>query len=94
MEMEPVTLTNSQEILQFLSGISLQGDGFTTDCLLFEVMDAGLSEPDYLNATGADPTAYCHGTPNAWAHYHVRQSKKVVMVYGGPFRRISIADTP
>ncbi len=94
MEMEPVTLTNSQEILQFLSGIALRGQGFTTECLLFEVMDAGLAEPDYLKATGADPEAFCHGTPGAWSDYHVRQSKKVVMVYGGAFRQIRIADTP
>jgi len=92
--MEPVTLTNSQEILQFLSGIELRGNGFTTECLLFEVMDAGLAEPDYLHASGADPDAHYRGTPNAWANYHIRQSKKVVMVYGGPWRRISIADTP
>jgi hypothetical protein len=92
--MEPVTLTNSEEILEFLSRISLKGNGFTTECLLFESLDAGLSEPDYLNATGVDPNAFQDGTPNAWANYHVRQSKKVFAVYGGPHRCTHIADTP
>ncbi len=92
--MEPVTLTNSEEILKFLSLIALKGGGFTTECLLFEALDAGLSEPDYLNATGTDPDAFYDGAPNAWAHYHVRQSKKVFAVYGGPMRRTHIADTP
>jgi hypothetical protein len=92
--MEPVTLTNSEEILQFLSRIALKGSGFTTECLLLEALDAGLSEPDYLNATGVDPDAFHDGTPHAWANYHVRQSKKVFAVYGGPHRRTHIADTP
>jgi hypothetical protein len=92
--MDPITLTNSEEILQLLSGISLHGNGFTTECLLFETLDAGLSEPDYLTATGTDPGASYKGEPNAWANYHVRQSKKVVAVYGGPFRRFTISDTP
>ncbi len=92
--MDPITLTNSEEILQLLSGISLHGNGFTTECLLFETLDAGLSEPDYLNATGTDPNASHQGEPNAWANYHIRQSKKVVMVHGGPVRRFTISDTP
>ncbi len=92
--MEPITLTHGEEILKFLSGIALKGNGFTTECLLFEVLDAGLSEPDYLSATGSDPDAFYLDEANAWAHYHVRQSKKVVAVYGGPVRRMHIADTP
>ncbi len=94
--MEPIVLTNSEEILKLLSGIALKGKGFVSECLMLEALDAGLSEPDYLNASGADPDAYYHGEPNAWAHYHVRQSKKVFTVYGGggATRRTHIADTP
>ncbi len=94
--MEPITLTNSQEILQLLAHISLHGNGFTTECLVSEAMDAGLYEPDYLNASGTDPLAFYNGEPNAWAVYHVRQSKKVFMVYGGEnkHRTTHIADTP
>lgn len=93
--MEPLVLTNSEEILKVLANVSLQGNGFVTECLLAEVLDAGLSEPDYFNASGADPDAFYNGEPNAWASYHVRQSKKVFMVYGGgSLRRTHIADTP
>ncbi len=92
--MEPVTLTHSEAILKLLSEIALRGQGFTTECLLFEALDAGLSEPDYFNATGVDAEAYYQDQPHAWATYHIRQSKKVVMVYGGTVRRLHIADTP
>ncbi|MFY9270294.1 MAG: hypothetical protein WAO55_11175 [Candidatus Manganitrophaceae bacterium] len=94
--MESLILTNSEEILKVLSNVALKGQGFTTECLVGEVLDAGLSEPDYLNATGEDPDASYNGQPNAWANYHVRQSKKVFMVYGGPnkVRTFHIADTP
>ncbi|MBI3358841.1 MAG: hypothetical protein HY201_03830 [Nitrospirae bacterium] len=94
--MEPITLTNSEEILRLLSHIALKGNGFTTECLVGDTMDAGLCEPDYLNASGTDPMAFYNGEPNAWAVYHVRQSKKVFMVYGGGSRHrtIHIADTP
>jgi hypothetical protein len=94
--MEPLTLTNSEEILMLLSHITLKGAGFTSECLVGEALDAGLSEPDYLNASGTDPLAFYNGEPNAWANYHVRQSKKVFMVYGGEnkHRTVHIADTP
>jgi hypothetical protein len=94
--MDALTLTNSEEILKILSAVSLKGRGFVTECLVGEVMDAGLCEPDYFTATGSDPDAYYNGEPNAWANYHVRQSKKVFMVYGRPnkARRSHIADTP
>ena len=93
--MEPLVLTNSEEILKVLANVSLKGNGFVTECLLAEVLDAGLSEPDYFNASGVDPDAFYNGQPNAWASYHVRQSKKVFMVYGGgAMRRSHIADTP
>ncbi len=92
--MEALVLTNSEEILKMLAEVSLHGKGFTTECLLAEVLDAGLSEPDYLNASGVDPDAHYRGEPNAWGNYHIRQSKKVFMVYSGAVRRTHIADTP
>lgn len=94
--MEELTLTNSDEILRLLASVSLKGEGFVTECLVGEVMDAGISEPDYFTASGSDPDAYYDGEPNAWANYHVRQSKKVFMVYGraNKARRYHIADTP
>jgi hypothetical protein len=94
--MESLIRTNSQEILDLLSHVTLKGNGFVSDCLVAEVLDAGLSEPDYLNASGIDPNAFYNGEPNAWAVYHVRQSKKVFMVYGGEnkHRTVHIADTP
>jgi len=94
--MEKLVLTNSEEILQALANIELKGKGFVSDCLISEVMDAGLSEPDYFTASGSDPEAYFKGSPNAWSNYQIRQSKKVFMVYGGAgkTRRSHIADTP
>ncbi len=94
--MKELILTNSNKILQTLAEIELKGDGFVSDCLAGEVMDAGLSEPDFFKAYGTDPDAYYKGEPNAWETYHVRQSKKVFMVYGGAGkkRRSQIADTP
>ena len=94
--MEPLILTNSEEILKLLSHVTLKGKGFVSECLVGEVLDAGLSEPDYFNASGSDPMAYYDGDPHAWANYHVRQSKKVFMVYGGEnkHRTVHIADTP
>jgi len=94
--MEPLTLTNSEEILTLLSHVALKGNGFVTESLVGEALDAGLSEPDYLNASGIDPHAFYQGEPGAWATYHVRQSKKVFMVYGGEnrHRTVHIADTP
>ena len=91
---EPLTLTNTEEIQEVLAHIELKGEGFTTECLLADVLDAGINEPDYLSASGEDPNAYFHGKPNAWANYHVRQSKKVMNIYGGMVRRSHIADTP
>lgn len=94
--MKQLTLTNSEEILRLLAAISLKGEGFVTECLAGEVMDAGICEPDYFTASGCDPDAYYNGESNAWANYHVRQSKKVFMVYGHAdrARRFHIADTP
>lgn len=94
--MDPLVLTNSEEILQVLADIELKGEGFVTDTLIGEVLDAGISEPDFFKASGVDPEAYYKGNPNAWGTYQVRQSKKVYMVYGGAgkVRRSHIADTP
>ncbi len=94
--MEELILTNAEEILQTLSKIALKGNGFTTDCLVGEVMDAGISNPDFLKASGSDPDAYYDGQANAWSDIQVRESKKVFMVYGGAgkTRRSHIADTP
>jgi len=96
VEMEPITLNNSQEILSILGQISLKGKGFTTDCLLENVLDAGFTEPIYFNATGEDQDAYYEGSPNAWAVYQIREWKRVFMVYGGPGkeRRFRITETP
>jgi hypothetical protein len=94
--LNPLTLTNSQEILEILANIQLKGKGFITECLLDDVLDAGINEPDFLSATSEDPEAYYQGKPGAWANYHVRQSKKVFYVYGGPntVRTSRIVDTP
>ena len=94
--MEELILTNAEEILQTLAKIALKGKGFVTDCLVGEVMDAGISNPDFLKATGSDPEAYYDGKANAWSDIQVRESKKVFMVYGGTgkARRFHIADTP
>jgi len=94
--MEELILTNGNEILQTLAKIELKGKGFTTECLVGEVMDAGISNPDFFKATGSDPEAYYDGKNKAWSDIQVRESKKVFMVYGGAgkTRRFHIADTP
>lgn len=94
--MDELILTNSEEILETLSKIELKGEGFVSECLVSEVLDAGISAPDYFVAKGSDPDAYFDGKPNAWSNYHIRESKKVFMVYGGKgkARRSHIADTP
>jgi hypothetical protein len=93
---KPLTLTNSEEILEVLTNIQLKGKGFTSECLLADVLDAGINEPDFLSASGEDPEAFYQGKPNAWGNYHVRQSKKLFYVYGGPntVRTSRIVDTP
>ncbi len=94
--MEPIQLNDPAEIQEFLSKISLSGDGFTTDALLVDVFDAGLDYPDYLRAEGEDPGAKYGGQTPAWAKYHVRQGKRVFMVYGGGGkpRRTHFSQTP
>lgn len=94
--MDPVTLSNPEDILNVLAQISLKGQGVTTDCLLDRVLDEGFTEPIYFNATGEDPDAYYQGKPNAWAVYTIREWKRVMMISGGPGkeRRIQITETP
>lgn len=94
--MDPVTIQNSDDILNFLADVALRGRGFTTDCLLDYVLDEGFTEPIYLNASGEDPEAYFKGAPKAWAIYQVREWKRVLTVSGGlgKERRVQITETP
>lgn len=93
---EPIEINDPEEIEKILSHIVLTGKGFTTDCLLADVIDAGLSYPDFLKAHGEDPEARYEGRSPAWANYHVRQGKRVFMVYGDGKngRRTHFAETP
>ncbi len=94
--MEPITISNPDDILGFLADVSLQGDGFSTDCLMDYVLDEGFTEPIFLNASGEDPEAYFKGQPNAWAIYQVREWKRVLTVSGGAGkqRRVQLTETP
>jgi len=76
--------------------IALTGKGFATECLFAEVIDAGITYPDHLKATGEDPEASYDGKSPAWAVYHIREGKKVFMVYGGggKERRTQVTETP
>ncbi len=94
--METVNLGNPDEILQFLSEVSLSGKGVTSDNLLDYVLDEGFTEPTYLQAKGEDPEAYYKGQPNAWAVYQIREWKRVLIISGGGGRerRAQITETP
>ena len=94
--MEPIQLNDPAKIEEFLTQIKLAGKGFTTDCLLVDVYDAGLDYPDFLKAEGEDPDASYGGKSPAWAKYHMRQGKRVFMVYGGGDRdrKIHLTETP
>ena len=94
--MDAIELNDPTEIESFLSKVILSGDGFNSDCLLIDVYDAGLDHPDFLKAEGNDPDAYYDGNSPAWAKYHVRQGKRVFMVYGGSGgkRRTHFSETP
>ena len=88
---------NDPEIIQeFLSKVKLTGEGFKTDCLLVDVLEAGLDYPDYLRTDGVDSNASYDGKSPAWAKYHVRQGKRVFMVYGGEGkeRKTHFTETP
>ena len=94
--MKPLTIQNSEDILNFLAEVSLRGKGFTTDCLLDYVLEEGFTEPIYLNASGEDPDAFYKGEAQAWAIYQVREWKRVLTVSGGAGkdRRVQITETP
>ena len=93
---DPITISNPDEILSLLAEVSLKGKGFTTECLMDYVLDEGFTEPIFLNASGEDPDAYYKGHPNAWAVYQVREWKRVLTVSGGvgKERRVQITETP
>ncbi len=94
--MKPIEINDPEQIEKMLSQIVLKGKGFTTECLLAEVIEAGLSYPDYFKASGEDPLAEYEGKSPAWASYHVRQGKRVFMVYGDgqTGRRTHFTETP
>ena len=94
--MKAVQLNDPTEIQNFLSKVSLAGEGFTTDSLLLDVFEAGLDYPDFLKAEGEDPEATFGDETPAWAKYHVRQGKRVFMIYGGKGapRRSHFSETP
>jgi len=93
---EPIEMNDPEKINQLLMKIALTGKGFITECLLAEVIEVGITYPDHLKASGEDPEASYDGKSPAWAVYHVRQGKKVFMVYGGggKERRTQITETP
>ena len=94
--MSPIELNDPAKIEEFLGKIKLEGKGFTTECLLMDAYDAGLDYPDYLKAEGEDADASYGGESPAWAKYHMRQGKRVFMVYGGEGkdRRTHFSETP
>ncbi|QPJ65497.1 MAG: hypothetical protein G3M78_08865 [Candidatus Nitrohelix vancouverensis] len=93
--MDAIELNDPAKIEEFLGNISLSGEGFKTDCLLLDVYEAGLDYPDFLKAEGEDADASYKGETPAWAKYHVRQGKRVFMVYGGRgSRRTHFSETP
>jgi hypothetical protein len=94
--MEPIEINNPEEIEKMLSHIVLKGKGFTTDCLMADVIEAGLTYPDFFKASGEDSLAEYQGKSPAWATYHVRQGKRVFMVYGDGLsgRRSHFSETP
>ena len=95
-KMPPLELNDPEKIREFLSQVSLTGKGFTTECLLVDVFESGLDYPDFLRADGEDSTAVYKGVGHAWAKYHIRQGKRVFMVYGGEgeSRKTHFTETP
>ncbi len=94
--MQHVTIQNPEDILSMLAEVSLQGEGFVTDCLLDYVLEEGFTEPIFLNASGADPDAAYKGESPAWAVYQIREWKRVLTISGGSGkpRRVQITETP
>ena len=67
--MQPIEINDPAEIEAFLSKIALTGKGFTTDCLLMEVFDAGLEKFVNLNKetfVGRDAVLHQKQSPSAW----------------------------
>ena len=93
---DEATLNDSDAILDLLNNVSLKGKGFCTENLMDSVLDAGFTNPDHLKVSGEDPEAYYKGKSHAWAVYHIREWKRVMMVYGGANqeRRYQITETP
>lgn len=93
---QPLTISDPDEILTALGQIALRGSGFTTESLLESVLDAGFTEPIYLSATGEDPNAFYQGQAPAWATYQIREWKRVFTVSVGSSgeRRSRITETP
>ena len=94
--MHSIVEQEPNKILTILSEIALTGKGVTTECLLDEVLDAGLTAPTYFQAEGEDPDASYQGQSPAWAKYHIREWKRVVTVYkGGQSEwRLQATETP
>jgi len=94
--MEPIQLYHTEEIQQALSKIALTGLGFCTDCLYADLIDVGITHPDFFKAHGKDPDALYDGLSPSWGIYHIRQGKKVFMIYGGEGkpRRTQFTETP
>jgi hypothetical protein len=94
--MNQVTIQNPDDILTMLAEVSLKGSGFVTDCLLDYVLEAGFTEPIFLNASGEDPDASFKGQSPAWAVYQIREWKRVLTVSrgAGKERRVQITETP
>jgi len=94
--MEPIQLYHAEEIKQVLSKIILKGLGFCSDCLYADLIEVGITHPDFFKAQGKDADALYDGTSPAWGIYHIRQGKKVFMVYGGEGkpRRTQFTETP
>ena len=94
--MKNIELNDPVEIEAFLGKITLSGSGFNSDCLLMDVYDAGLDYPDFLKAEGSDAGPCYDGESPAWAKYHIRQGKRVFMIYGGSGgkRRSHFSETP
>ena len=94
--MQPILEQEPNKILTILSEVALTGKGVTTDCLLDEVLEAGLTSPTYFRADGEDSDASYKGVSPAWAKYHIREWKRVVTVYkaGQNEWRVQSTETP
>ena len=94
--MQSIVEQEPNKILTILSDISLTGKGVVTECLLDEVLDAGLTSPTYFQAEGEDVDSAYQGKSPGWAKYHIREWKRVVTVYksGQSEWRLQTTETP